>query len=171
MESKPSGPVALTAEEEAVSLNQSLSLYLKLLSVSSDPRIVSLLKERICLLLWLLTETLFSIACVSFSDVFPLDWQIKKHIKGGPDHEGGIFTVEAPLHASNVQVVDPVTGSIIKNMRTTLVACADLNRNVLAPAASYNVYTREPKNDVIYRNAAEMKGVREDSVPYGASLS
>ncbi|CAE6116829.1 unnamed protein product [Arabidopsis arenosa] len=35
---------------------------------------------------------------------------IKKHIKGGPDHEGGIFTVEAPLHASNVQVVDPVTG-------------------------------------------------------------
>ncbi|KAL0649044.1 hypothetical protein Bca4012_091734 [Brassica carinata] len=65
--------------------------------------------------------------------------QIKKHIKGGPDHEGGIFTVEAPLHASNVQVVDPVTGSIIKNMRTTLVACGDLNRNVLAPAASYNV--------------------------------
>ncbi|KAG5382005.1 hypothetical protein IGI04_033475 [Brassica rapa subsp. trilocularis] len=39
-----------------------------------------------------------------------LYWQIKKHIKGGPDHEGGIFTVEAPLHASNVQVVDPVTG-------------------------------------------------------------
>ncbi|CAI0434016.1 unnamed protein product, partial [Linum tenue] len=37
-------------------------------------------------------------------------WQVKKHIKGGEGHEGGIFTVEAPLHASNVQVVDPVTG-------------------------------------------------------------
>ncbi|OMO54428.1 Ribosomal protein L24 [Corchorus capsularis] len=35
---------------------------------------------------------------------------VKKHIKGGPGHEGGIFTVEAPLHASNVQVLDPVTG-------------------------------------------------------------
>lgn len=36
--------------------------------------------------------------------------QIKKHIKGGEGHEGGIFTVEAPLHASNVQALDPVTG-------------------------------------------------------------
>ncbi|CAN1131903.1 Non-specific lipid transfer protein GPI-anchored 16 [Linum perenne] len=35
---------------------------------------------------------------------------VKKHIKAGEGHEGGIFTVEAPLHASNVQVVDPVTG-------------------------------------------------------------
>ncbi|XVE73096.1 hypothetical protein DITRI_Ditri11bG0090300 [Diplodiscus trichospermus] len=34
---------------------------------------------------------------------------VKKHIKQGPGHEGGIFTVEAPLHASNVQVLDPVT--------------------------------------------------------------
>ena len=36
--------------------------------------------------------------------------QVKKHIKAGEGHEGGIFTVEAPLHASNVQVLDPVTG-------------------------------------------------------------
>lgn len=36
--------------------------------------------------------------------------QVKKHIKGGEGHEGGIFTVEAPIHASNVQVLDPVTG-------------------------------------------------------------
>ncbi|KAJ8555230.1 hypothetical protein K7X08_012726 [Anisodus acutangulus] len=35
---------------------------------------------------------------------------VKKHIKQGQGHEGGIFTVEAPLHVSNVQVVDPVTG-------------------------------------------------------------
>lgn len=43
----------------------------------------------------------------------PLIWicvQVKKHIKGGEGHEGGIFTVEAPIHASNVQVLDPVTG-------------------------------------------------------------
>ncbi|KAL0752765.1 hypothetical protein Bca101_090432 [Brassica carinata] len=77
MESKPSGPVALTAEEEAVSLNQSLSLYLKPLTLIVEGKNL-----------------------------------IKKHIKGGPDHEGGIFTVEAPLHASNVQVVDPVTGEL-----------------------------------------------------------
>ncbi|PPE01333.1 hypothetical protein GOBAR_DD01659 [Gossypium barbadense] len=31
-----------------------------------------------------------------------------------PGHEGGIFTVEAPLHASNVQVLDPVTGKPCK---------------------------------------------------------
>ncbi|KAJ4830462.1 hypothetical protein Tsubulata_025386 [Turnera subulata] len=35
---------------------------------------------------------------------------VKKHIKGGEGHEGGIFAVEAPLHASNVQVLDPITG-------------------------------------------------------------
>uniref|UniRef100_A0A7N2QYF4 KOW domain-containing protein n=1 Tax=Quercus lobata TaxID=97700 RepID=A0A7N2QYF4_QUELO len=39
---------------------------------------------------------------------------VKKHIKQGQGHEGGIFTVEAPLHASNVQVVDPVTGKPCK---------------------------------------------------------
>ncbi|CAI0377447.1 unnamed protein product [Linum tenue] len=36
--------------------------------------------------------------------------RVKKHIKASEGHEGGIFTVEAPLHASNVQVVDPLTG-------------------------------------------------------------
>lgn len=35
---------------------------------------------------------------------------VKKHIKQGPGHEGGIFSVEAPLHVSNVQVLDPITG-------------------------------------------------------------
>ncbi|XWS31547.1 hypothetical protein CRYUN_Cryun23aG0085600 [Craigia yunnanensis] len=39
---------------------------------------------------------------------------VKKHIKQGPGHEGGIFTVEAPLNASNVQVLDPVTGKPCK---------------------------------------------------------
>ncbi|KAF8388089.1 hypothetical protein HHK36_026755 [Tetracentron sinense] len=39
---------------------------------------------------------------------------VKKHIKQGQGHEGGIFTVEAPLHASNVQVLDPVTGKPCK---------------------------------------------------------
>ncbi|KAI4304161.1 hypothetical protein MLD38_039711 [Melastoma candidum] len=39
---------------------------------------------------------------------------VKKHIKQGQGHEGGIFSVEAPLHVSNVQVVDPVTGNPCK---------------------------------------------------------
>lgn len=39
---------------------------------------------------------------------------VKKHIKQGQGHEGGIFSVEAPLHVSNVQVVDPVTGIPVK---------------------------------------------------------
>ncbi|KAJ0054445.1 uncharacterized protein LOC116111031 [Pistacia vera] len=39
---------------------------------------------------------------------------VKKHIKGGEVHAGGIFTVEAPLHVSNVQVLDPVTGKPCK---------------------------------------------------------
>ncbi|GAB4848300.1 hypothetical protein Ancab_002967 [Ancistrocladus abbreviatus] len=34
---------------------------------------------------------------------------VKKHIKQGQGHEGGIFSVEAPLHVSNIQVLDPVT--------------------------------------------------------------
>ncbi|KAK7290035.1 hypothetical protein RIF29_04156 [Crotalaria pallida] len=39
---------------------------------------------------------------------------VKKHIKQGQGHEGGIFTVEASLHAPNVHVVDPVTGKRVK---------------------------------------------------------
>ncbi|CAM8988382.1 hypothetical protein QQ045_007248 [Rhodiola kirilowii] len=39
---------------------------------------------------------------------------VKKHIKQGQGHEGGIFSVEAPLHASNVQVIDPVIGKPCK---------------------------------------------------------
>ncbi|KAL9248504.1 Large ribosomal subunit protein uL24-like protein [Drosera capensis] len=39
---------------------------------------------------------------------------VKKHIKQGQGHEGGIFPVEAPLHVSNVQVLDPVTGKPCK---------------------------------------------------------
>jgi large subunit ribosomal protein L24 len=37
-------------------------------------------------------------------------FQVKKHIKQGEGHTGGIFSMEAPLHVSNVQVVDPVAG-------------------------------------------------------------
>ncbi|MBA0875687.1 hypothetical protein Goshw_014324 [Gossypium schwendimanii] len=39
---------------------------------------------------------------------------VKKHIKQGSGHEAGIFTVEAPFHASIVQVLDPVTGKPCK---------------------------------------------------------
>ncbi|KMZ71117.1 50S ribosomal protein L24 [Zostera marina] len=39
---------------------------------------------------------------------------VKKHIKQGEGHEGGIFSIEAPLHVSNVQVLDPVTGKPCK---------------------------------------------------------
>ena len=48
-----------------------------------------------------------------FSIHYILFLQVKKHIKQGQGHEGGIFTVEAPLHVSNVQVLDPVTESVI----------------------------------------------------------
>jgi large subunit ribosomal protein L24 len=36
--------------------------------------------------------------------------QVKKHIKRSKEQEGGIVSIEAPLHVSNVQLVDPVTG-------------------------------------------------------------
>ncbi|CAO2147557.1 unnamed protein product, partial [Urochloa humidicola] len=39
---------------------------------------------------------------------------VKKHIKQGEGHTGGIFSIEAPLHVSNVQVVDPVAGKPCK---------------------------------------------------------
>ncbi|MED6161693.1 hypothetical protein PIB30_063150 [Stylosanthes scabra] len=49
---------------------------------------------------------------------------VKKHIKAGPGHEGGIFTVEAPLHASNVQIKDPVTGYMNLCLKIELVIVA-----------------------------------------------
>ncbi|KAG6532135.1 hypothetical protein ZIOFF_005973 [Zingiber officinale] len=39
---------------------------------------------------------------------------VKKDIKQGQGHEGGIFSIEAPLHVSNVQVLNPVTGKPCK---------------------------------------------------------
>ena len=39
--------------------------------------------------------------------------QVKKHVKRTKDQEGGIVTIEAPLHVSNVAVVDPVTGCVL----------------------------------------------------------
>nr|CBX25261.1 hypothetical_protein [Oryza brachyantha] len=37
---------------------------------------------------------------------------VKKHIKQGEGYTGGIFSIEAPLHVSNVQVLDPKPGKI-----------------------------------------------------------
>eukprot|EP00246_Nothoceros_aenigmaticus_P009130 TRINITY_DN24458_c0_g1_i1.p1 TRINITY_DN24458_c0_g1~~TRINITY_DN24458_c0_g1_i1.p1 ORF type:complete len:155 (-),score=19.88 TRINITY_DN24458_c0_g1_i1:394-858(-) len=36
---------------------------------------------------------------------------VKKHIKKTDKNPGGIVTMEAPLHVSNVQLVDPVNGA------------------------------------------------------------
>lgn len=36
---------------------------------------------------------------------------VKKHIKKTDGNPGGIVTMEAPLHVSNVQLVDPVSGA------------------------------------------------------------
>jgi large subunit ribosomal protein L24 len=35
---------------------------------------------------------------------------VKKHLKRTEQNPGGIVTMEAPLHVSNVQLVDPVNG-------------------------------------------------------------
>eukprot|EP00250_Pteridium_aquilinum_P009934 c19039_g1_i1 orf=525-1022(-) len=39
---------------------------------------------------------------------------VKKSVKRTETQEGGIFSKEAPLHVSNVQLLDPVTGSPCK---------------------------------------------------------
>ena len=36
---------------------------------------------------------------------------VKKHVKRSGDNPGGIITMEAPVHYSNVNLVDPVTGA------------------------------------------------------------
>jgi large subunit ribosomal protein L24 len=36
---------------------------------------------------------------------------VKKHVKRSGDNPGGIITMEAPIHYSNVNLVDPVTGA------------------------------------------------------------
>jgi len=33
---------------------------------------------------------------------------VKKHVKSTPEHKGGIFTKEMPIHFSNLQLIDPV---------------------------------------------------------------
>jgi hypothetical protein len=36
--------------------------------------------------------------------------QVKKHLKKTEGNPGGIITMEAPMHVSNVQLIDPVNG-------------------------------------------------------------
>ncbi|KAL1552693.1 hypothetical protein AAHA92_13461 [Salvia divinorum] len=43
-----------------------------------------------------------------------VDGKNLKHIKQGPGHEGGIFTVEAPLHVSYAWAVNPIPGKHCK---------------------------------------------------------
>ncbi|CAK9201919.1 unnamed protein product [Sphagnum jensenii] len=39
---------------------------------------------------------------------------VKKHLKRTEQNPGGIVTMEAPLHVSNVQLVDPVNGAPVR---------------------------------------------------------
>ena len=39
---------------------------------------------------------------------------VKKHVKRSGDNPGGIITMEAPIHYSNVNLVDPVTGAAVR---------------------------------------------------------
>ncbi len=36
--------------------------------------------------------------------------KVKRHVKSQPQRPGGIIEIEAPIHASNVMLVDPQTG-------------------------------------------------------------
>lgn len=47
---------------------------------------------------------------------------VKKHRKGNGQESGGILEVEAPIHASNVMIVDPKT-----NKRTRIGHTVDKN--------------------------------------------
>jgi large subunit ribosomal protein L24 len=35
---------------------------------------------------------------------------VKRHVRSGPNRPGGIFEVEAPIHASKVMLIDPEQG-------------------------------------------------------------
>jgi hypothetical protein len=50
-------------------------------------------------------------------------FQVKKHIKQGEGHTGGIFSIEAPLHVSNVQIVDPVTAYVYDTLPWLSTIC------------------------------------------------
>lgn len=39
--------------------------------------------------------------------------QVKKHLKKTEGNPGGIITMEAPMHVSNVQLIDPVNGCVL----------------------------------------------------------
>ncbi|KAH9569022.1 hypothetical protein CY35_03G110300 [Sphagnum magellanicum] len=39
---------------------------------------------------------------------------VKKHLKRTEQNPGGIVTMEAPVHVSNVQLVDPVNGTPVR---------------------------------------------------------
>ena len=53
---------------------------------------------------------------------------VKKHRKGNGQESGGILEVEAPIHASNVMIIDPKTkkrtriGHTIENDKKVIVA-------------------------------------------------
>ncbi|XP_047970086.1 probable ribosomal protein S11, mitochondrial [Salvia hispanica] len=60
-----------------------------------------------------------------------VDGKNLKHIKQGQGHDGGIFTVEAPLRVSNVQAVNPVTGKPCKV--GSIIPCPEISKMRKAP--------------------------------------
>jgi hypothetical protein len=83
-----------------------MSLYICLFILGAQPAKGNTVFTILCFVLFSCTPGIPYIIGLS-------SFQVKKHIKQGEGHTGGIFSIEAPLHVSNVQVVDPVTGYVI----------------------------------------------------------
>ena len=69
---------------------------------------------------------------------------VKKHVKRSGDNPGGIITMEAPIHYSNVNLVDPVTGASVR-ARTRFLDAGTKVRYTVGRNASGSIV---PKPDV-----------------------
>jgi large subunit ribosomal protein L24 len=78
---------------------------------------------------------------------------VKKHVKRTEGNQGGVITMESPVHYSNVNLVDPVTGSPVRVGRRFLddgtkvrVTRGRLASGAIVPKPDIAMQRRRPRN-------------------------
>ena len=78
---------------------------------------------------------------------------VKKHVKRSGENPGGIITMEAPIHYSNVNLVDPVTGAAVRARTRFLddgtkvrVTRGRLASGAIVPKPDIAMQRRRPRN-------------------------
>ena len=102
---------------------------------------------------------------------------VKKHVKRTEGNQGGVITMESPVHYSNVNLVDPVTGSPVRVGRRFLddgtkvrVTRGRLASGAIVPKPDIAMQRRRPRNTKVgSRDTSWQEALKNTYAPGPAS--